>query len=384
MNGPIKIGFITSLSGVGSPGGHDMVAGIELFLKQINYQIAGRKVELTVEDDQHSVAYAIDKMRKLVDQDGVHILIGTISSNIAYGIAPTVEAMHIPMILPITGADDLTKRSRYEWVIRTGFSSSQYGHPFADWVYKNLGYKRVATFGLDYALGWEIVGSFQKTFEELGGKVIQKLWASQSLVNFSSYMNSLRRTADSVFFATSNLGAEGVAKSYRKFGPALPLIGGGPGFDETVLRDIGDVIEGAISVSHYSGALKTPENLRFVESYKKSYGTASTTSLFTEGAYTAGLWVKKAIEAVAGAVEDKPELLKALKAVELTDAPRGPMKLDAYGNPIQNVYVRKIERVDGALQNTVIHTFPNVSQFWTYDPITYMKQPPYSRDYPPI
>jgi branched-chain amino acid transport system substrate-binding protein len=374
------------MSGVGAPGGHDMVSGIQVFLDENDSQIAGRKVELILEDDQHSVTYALDKMRKLVDQDGVHLLIGTISSNIAYGIAPSVKAMQIPMIFPITGADDLTKRTRYEWVIRTGFASSQYGHPFAQWVYQNLGYSNVASFGLDYALGWEIVGSFQKTLEELGGKVIQKLWASQSLVDFSSYMGQLRRTADAVFFATSNMGAEGVAKGYKKSGPGLPLIGGGPGFDETTFRDMGDtaeIISGAISVSHYSGALKNPENTRFNEAFRKRRGADVAPSLFAEGAYTAGLWAKKAIESIDGAVEDRAQLLKALKGVEL-NAPRGPMKLDDYGNPIQNIYVRRVERIGSALQNTVIHTTPNVSQFWTYDPVTYLKQPVYSREYPPL
>ena len=76
-------------------------------------------------------------------------------------------------------------------------------------------------------------------------------------------------------------------------------------------------------------------------------------------------------------------MLAALKQVELKDLPRGPMKLDHYGNPVQNIYVRKVEKVGGELRNTVIHTFPNVSQFWKYKPEEYMQKPFYGREYSP-
>jgi len=92
----------------------------------------------------------------------------------------------------------------------------------------------------------------------------------------------------------------------------------------------------------------------------------------------------EAIKAVNGDVENRGKLMEALKKVEPKDVPRGPMKLDNYGNPIQNVYIRKVEKVGGQLQNTVIHTYPNVSQFWKFNPEEFLKQPVYSREYPPL
>lgn len=86
---------------------------------------------------------------------------------------------------------------------------------------------------------------------------------------------------------------------------------------------------------------------------------------------------------MGGAAEDRERLLAALRKMVISDAPRGPFRLGEYGNPVQNVYVRKVERVRGELQNTVIHTIPNVSQFWKYKPEAYLKQPLYSRDYSP-
>ena len=90
-----------------------------------------------------------------------------------------------------------------------------------------------------------------------------------------------------------------------------------------------------------------------------------------------------ALEATGGDIENVDRFLGALRRVDLSDAPRGPMKFDDFGNPIQNVYVRRVEKVNGRLQNTVVHTFPNVSQFWTYKPEEFLKAPAYSRDSPP-
>ena len=107
-------------------------------------------------------------------------------------------------------------------------------------------------------------------------------------------------------------------------------------------------------------------------------------SYFSETCYTGARWIVEAIKAINGDVENSAKFFAALKKVELTDVPRGPMKLDAYLNPVQNIYIRRVERVGGELQNTVIYTYPNVSQFWKYKPDEYLKQPLYTRDYPPL
>ncbi|HTU00272.1 MAG TPA: hypothetical protein VMG58_00600, partial [Candidatus Sulfotelmatobacter sp.] len=104
---------------------------------------------------------------------------------------------------------------------------------------------------------------------------------------------------------------------------------------------------------------------------------------YSEGTYVAGLIMKEALQAIGGDIEDGTKFLAAVRKVDLSDVPRGPMKFDDYGNPIENIYVRKVEKVNGRLQNTVIQTFPNVSQFWKYKPEDYLKNPVYSRDYPP-
>jgi branched-chain amino acid transport system substrate-binding protein len=99
--------------------------------------------------------------------------------------------------------------------------------------------------------------------------------------------------------------------------------------------------------------------------------------------YSSGRWIAEAAEALKGQVEDREKLVAAIRrAIETTPDPRGPIKLDDWGNPTENVYVLRVDRVGGKLATTVIHTYPAVSQFWTYKPEEFLKSPPYSRDYP--
>jgi branched-chain amino acid transport system substrate-binding protein len=105
-------------------------------------------------------------------------------------------------------------------------------------------------------------------------------------------------------------------------------------------------------------------------------------SYYSEVCYTTGRWINEAAKAINGDVEDREKFLSALRKVEIPDAPRGPIKLDAHGNPIQNIYIRKVEKKNGELWNTVIQTYTGVSQFWKYPPEQFLKQPVYDRNFP--
>src|SRR4029450_1014692 len=144
---------------------------------------------------------------------------------------------------------------------------------------------------------------------------------------------------------------------------------------------MGDEVIGTITPLIYSAALDTPANRKFVKDYRAKYGKIP--SYFSESNYTSGRWIHEAVKAVNGNVEDREALMAALRKVEIADSPRGPVKFAPAANPIQNVYIRKVERnKDGELQNTVIVTIPAVSQFWKYSPEEFLKQPVYSRDFP--
>jgi branched-chain amino acid transport system substrate-binding protein len=380
--GPVKIGFLAPLSGAIAQAGKDMYSGCELFWEESGGQLAGRKLEVVLEDNEGVPATALTKARKLVESDRVHMLAGVILSNVAYALVPYIDAQGIPTIYPINSADDLTQRKRPKWVIRTGFSAGGNMHPFGEYAAKVLGYKKVAMISLDYAFGWEIAGGFHKSFEDNGGQVIQKLWVPLNVQDYAPYLAQIKKDADAVFVLALGRWTLLFAKQWATSGllGKVPLIAGGTYTDEHVLPELGDESIGVISAHHYSAALDTPANRRFRAAFEKKYHRIP--SFYSENCYTGARVVAEAARAIGGRVEDRAAFMGALRTVEIADAPRGPVKMDSYGNPTQNIYIRKVERVGGKLQNTVIHTYPAVSQFWTYTPEEFLKQPVYSRDFP--
>ena len=382
-DGPIRIGFIVPLSGAFAQNGRDILNGFLLLLDEAGYRAGGRQIQLIVEDDEAIPAQTLTKARKLVESDRVHLMAGTLLASSGYALAPYVEAQQIPMVYPVVSSDDLTQRRRSKWIIRTGWTSSQPNHAFGEYVYRTLGYRTVATIALDYAFGWESVGGFQRTFEAEGGRIVQKMWTPVSAHDFAPYLAQISRDVDAVYSLFLGRTALQFMRQYREYGlkDRVPLIGSGTSTDEHVLPFMGDEAIGVVTALQYSAALDTPENRRFTAAYRKRYNKLA--SYYAESMYTGGKWVLAAIEALGGRVEDRVKLLEALRSARPTGLPRGPVELDQYGNPIQNIYVRRVERVGGELQNTVIATLPRVSQFWKWNPAEYLRQPLYSRRFVP-
>jgi branched-chain amino acid transport system substrate-binding protein len=379
---PIRIGFLAPVTGGGAAVGKDMTRGFMMHIEENGNQFAGRKVEVIVEDTQGDPAQALTKLRKLVESDKVHVVAGAFLASEGYALAPKLDEYRIPTLFPVVSADDLTQRKPVKWLVRTGWTSSQPNHPFGEYVAKTLGYRKIVTIAMDYAFGWEQVGGFQRTFEEAGGRIVQKLWPPLGTTDFGPFLAQIKRDADAAFAVMVAASALRFPKQYQDAGlkTRLPLIGGGTTFDEFVLPSLGDEAIGAITPLIYSAAIDTPVNKRFVKQYRSKYGKVP--SYYSETCYTAARWINEGAKAAGGNVENKEVYLAALRRVEIPDAPRGAVKLDAYGNPIQNIYVRKVEKKDGELWNTVIHTFPAVSQFWKYKPAEFLKQPVYDRNYP--
>lgn len=383
QKGPIKIGMLVPQSGPLAANGKDMINGFEMFFEENGYRLAGREIKFIVEDDEGKPATGLTKIRGLVEGQGVHLVTGPLSAGVGYAVAPYIHARKVPAIFPIVAGDDLTQRKRSPYIVRVGWAGSQPSHPFGKWVYDNLKYKRVAVIAYDFAFGWEVVAGFQRTFEEAGGQVVQKLWPPLGTADFAPYISQLKRDVDAIYAQFSGADALRFGKQFAEAGlkERLPLIGGGTFVDEHVLRVQGDEVLGVITALHYSAALQTPANKKFAAAYEAKY--KQIPSYYSEGTYVAGVALKAALEATGGDIENVDKFLAALRRVDLSESPRGPMRFDDYGNPIMNIYVRKVERVNGRLQNTVIHTFPMVSQFWTYRPEEFLKHPVYSRDYPP-
>jgi len=382
QSGPFKIGMLAPLTGPFAQTGKDMVNGTELYLDEIGRQVSGRKIELVVEDDEAQPATALNKSRKLVEQDKVHVLTGGQLASIGYALQPYIDAQKIPATYPVIASDDITQRKPAKWIVRTGWSTSQPMHPFADWVLKNTKYRKVAAIGMDYAFGYETIGGFQQVFEDGGGQIVQKIWTPLNTNDFAPFLAQLRRDADAVLALFVGRLALQFTKQYQEAGlkDKLPLLGGGTTTDESALPQMGDEAIGIITALHYSQALDNPANQKFAKAFEAKAGKMA--SYYSEAAYTNARWIVEAAKLAAGKVEDRDAMLAALRKVTLKDSPRGPLSIDDYNSVIQNVYIRKVERKD-RLQNTVIATYPAVTQFWKYKPDEYLKRPLYSRDYPP-
>ncbi len=381
---PIRVGFLADITGTVAQSGQDMLNGFQMYLQEKGSVLGGRPVHLIIEDCGGVPANALTKARKLVEEDRVHLLTAPLLASEGYAIRDYIAARHVPTLFAVCSADDLTQRKRAPVIIRTGWASSQPSHPFGEWVAANLRYKRVAAIGSDYAFAYEVIGGFQRTFELHGGEIVQKIWAPLWTPDFSPYVTRLRRDVDAVFGIMPGADAIRFVKAYRQYGlkDKIPLIGGGVLTDESLLRGMNpEDAEGIITPLMWSAALPTPEARRFVEAYTAKYH--KDPSYYAETNYSSAMWLDFAVQRVEGKVEDTERFLQALRSVQLPNAPRGPMRLDSYQNVIQNIYVRKVVVQAGHAVNSVIYTYHNVSQFWTFPPAEFLKQPVYSRDYPP-
>ncbi len=380
---PIRLGFLTVRSGALAAGGKQMEDGLRLFLKERNNMVAGRKIELFVADTGGQPAITKTKTQELVEKDKVDVIIGPLAAFEALAIDDYVRKAQVPVISPSAAAEDLTQRKPNPWFVRAVGTSAQPSHPMGEYAAKELKYKRIAIVADDFAFGHEIAAGFQRTFEENGGKVVQKLWSPLNVADYGNYIGQIRPDVDAVYAVFAGGNGIKFLKQYNEYGlkGKIPLIGAMTTVDEGVLKSMGDEALGVISSGWYASTVDNPNNKRFVgammadHKYEPGY--------YTIGAYGAALMMEQALKAVAGKVEDKTAFMAALRKVQVADDPRGMVKLDELGNPLMNVYIRKVERKNGKLVNSVVKTYPAVSQFWSYDKAAFLANPVYSRDYPP-
>src|SRR5438067_2943941 len=328
QKGPIRIGFMSSLTGPLSPNGKDMLNSFELFLEEQGGKLARREVKLVTEDDAGNPATGLTKLRGMAEGQGIQILVGPLSAAVGYAIRDYIDSKKLPAIFPIVSGEDITQRKRSPYIVRTGWSSAQPSHPFGKWVYDNLKYRRIAMIGYDFAFGWEVAAGFHRTFEESGGQVVQKLWSPINTPDYGPYLAQLRRDVDAVYCVFSGADALRFSKQYADAGlkERIPLIGGGTFTDEHVLRTMGDEVLGVVTALHYSAALQTPANKKFAGAYEAKY--KQVPSYYSEGMYVAGMALKAALEATGGDIENVDRFLGALRRVDLSEAPRGPMKFE--------------------------------------------------------
>ena len=384
QTGPIRIGLMAPLTGVVAAGGREVVEGFNLYWEQVGKKVAGRDIEVIVEDDAANPDTALQKARRLVEQRNVHWLVGNILANTGLAVAEYVKGNGVPYFIPVIAADDLTQRKRLPNVVRiAGYTSSQTPRPIADYGLKQ-GYKKAVTISQDYAFGHEQCGGFCQTFTEGGGTIVQQFWNPLNTADFSPYLAQIQNlNPDVVFSMETGADAARFIQQWANFGlkGKIPVLYCQNATDQSVIRTLGPEAENLISGAHFCEGRDDPANNKFLADYEKAY--AKLPSIYGFSHYSGAMWLGEAIKRAEGKIEDKDNFLKIVRGIELVDSPLGKkVSLDAYGNPVYDVFIRRtVKRPDGKLWNVPVTSYPNVGQFWKYNPEEYMKQPPYSRTF---
>jgi branched-chain amino acid transport system substrate-binding protein len=380
QNAPIRIGLLTVKTGPLAQGGIQMEQGANLFFKDRNFMLSGRKVELMIGDTGGNPAGAKTKAQELIERDNVDMIFGPLAAFELLAISDYVAAHKTPL-LSLAAAEDMTQRKPNPYFVRASGTSGQNMHVLADYAAKELKYKSVITISEDFAYGYEQMGGFQRVFEGAGGHVVKKLWPPIVTPDYTPYIAQLTGV-DAVVQGFAGSNPLKFMKQYKDAGVTLPVLGGGTAGDDALLKSFGDEAVGMVTASAYTSDLDSPINKQFVAGMVRD--TGSTPGLYAAGMYINGMVAEAALKATGGKTDDKDALIAALRAVSLTDSPRGPFHFDHFGNVVGTVYVRQLVKQDGKLAQHTIKTYPDVNQFWTFDEKWFLAQPVYSRDYPPL
>ncbi len=379
---PIRIGFLTALTGPLASGGIQMQRGLAIYLKERGNKLAGRPVEVFTADTNGLPAMARNKTVELAERNQVDVIVGPLGANEALAIDDYIRARKLPTVA-VAAAEDMTQRLANPWFVRATSSSAQCSYPMADYCRKELGYKRMATLGEDNAYGHEQVAGFQRLFEDDGGRIVQKLFPALNAIDYATYIAQIKPNVDAIYMALAGSNGFRFFKQAQEygFGDQVKMVGGMTMVDESTLEQMGPAAIGMLSACWYSAQLDNPANLKLVAAMKQDYGAVP--GFYAAASNTCMAVLDHALQAVAGVTEDRERLMQALRAAVVPDTVRGPVKFDEYGNVVGDVYIRRVERKNGQLVNTVIKTYPHVSQFWTWAAKDFLSHPVYGRDEPP-
>ncbi|WP_245434434.1 ABC transporter substrate-binding protein [Pseudolabrys taiwanensis] len=380
QSAPFKLGLLTVKTGPLAQGGIQMEQGVVTYLKEKNYTFAGRKVEFISADTGGNPAGTKTKAQELVERDKVDAILGPLAAFELLAITDYIKEQKTPM-LSLAGAEDMTQRRPNPYFLRPSATSAQAMHPMADFAAKELKLKRIITVSEDFAFGHEQMGGFQQTFEAAGGKIVNKIWPPLVTPDYTPFVAQIA-DCDGVCQGFAGSNPLRFMKTYAAAGLKYPVVTGETGGDDALMRSFGDEAIGMYSSCPYTLDYGNDSNKRFVAAMQKDYSVDP--GFYAAGLYVAAQVVDAGLQAAGGKADDKEAFVKALRAVELKDTPRGPIKFDHLGNVVGNFFIRRVEKANGKLVNKTVKTYENVSQFWNYDEKDFLAKPVYSRNYPPL
>ena len=364
---PIKLGVLNATTGPLAVNGSEINEGIKLYWEdEMNNQVAGRPVRLVVEDEEGKPDVALTKVRKLVESDKVHAVLGPVSSAVAIAIRDYLVERKVPLIITQATANALTNEKASPTVFRSAMSSYQQEAAGGYYVAAKMGHKKIAVVGLDYVAGQEQVDGFIKAFLESGGQSADKVLMPLGAMDVAPYIARVQNKLneyDAVVAVLWGPSAPQWIKAWQEYGlkGKKPLHALGETVNEVYLKSVGDAALGIVNWMSYSATVDNAENKKFVQAFTKRFKKDPVYN--NHLGYLAARSVGEALKAVGGNVEDQAKFLEALRKVKF-EAPGGPFRFDDKQNAIIPTYIRRVERVGGKLQHTVFDVVHDVDQFW--------------------
>lgn len=354
----VKIGMIVPMTGPFASTGKQLLAGARLYMQRKGDTVAGKKIELVIKDDAGTTDLTKRLAQELVVNDKVSVLAGFGLTPGALATAPIATEAKVPQVVMMAATSIITERSPY--IVRTSFSVPQTTVPLAAWAAEN-GIRKVITVVSDYGPGIDVETAFKQRFEAAGGQVLSSLRVPLANPDFAPF---LQRVAEAkpdglLGFVPAGVGPafmrQFVERGLDKSG--IKLIAEGSVTEDDIVNQIGDAALGVITSHHYSAAHDSPENKAFVAEFKKANG-GMRPNLMAVQSYDGMHMIYEALKKTGGAT-DGAALVDAMKGLSFMSA-RGPVTLDPDTREmIQNIYIRKVERVDGELYNVEFATIPN-------------------------
>ncbi len=363
----LRIGLILPMTGPFASAGWQIGGAAKLYMQQQGDTVAGKKIQLIVRDDTGVADVTRRLAQELIVNDKVSVLAGFGLTPLALATAPLATQGKVPTVVMAAATATITEASPY--IVRTSFTLPQATEPMADWAAKN-GMKKVVTLVSDYSPGVDAEKAFTGAFTKAGGQV-ESLRVPLANPDFSPFLQKVADAKpDALFvFVPSGVGAQ-FMKQFVERGldkSGVKLIGTGDVTDDDILNGMGDAALGAITSHHYSAAHDSPENKAFVEAFKKANNNMRP-NFMAVGGYDGMHLIYEGLKKTNG--QGGEALVNAMKGMSWT-SPRGPVSIDPETRDIvQNIYVRKVERVNGELYNVEFATIPNVK-----DPVKAAKSP---------
>lgn len=346
---PIRIGLILPMTGPFASTGRQVEAAAKLYMAQHGSTVAGRKVELIVKDDGGTADVTRRLAQELVVNDKVAVLAGFGLTPLALATAPIATQSKTPMVVMAAATSSIIEASPF--IVRTSFTLPQATLGIAEWAPKN-GIRKVVTLVSDYGPGIDAEKVFVARFTRGGGQVTDSLRVPLRNPDFAPFLQKVRdEKPDAVFvFLPSGVGAQ-LMKQFTERGldkAGIRLIGTGDVTDDDILNEMGDAALGVVTSHHYSAAHDSAANKAFVAAFGKA-NNGMRPNFMAVGGYDGMRVILTALEATKGAGGEA--LVAAMKGQSF-ESPRGPVTIDAQTRDIvQDIYIRKVERVGGQLYN---------------------------------